>query len=63
MSFVEIPRFMVVIITVLFIILGGFGFAYLSNKYDKAGWIGIPFFIYFVISLMLIGFSCGILPR
>jgi len=63
-SYVEIPRFIVIIVTVLFIILGGLGFAYLNNKYgDKYMLLGPVFFIYFVISVMLIGFSSGILPR
>jgi small basic protein len=63
-SYVEIPRFVVVIVTVLFIALGGLGFAYLNNKYeDRYMLLGPVFFIYFIISLMLIGFSLGILPH
>jgi len=63
-SYVEIPRFIVVIVTVLFIVLGGLGFAYLNDKHgDRHMLLGPVFFIYFVISVMLIGFSLGILPR
>ena len=64
MSYVEIPRFIVVIVTVLFIVFGGLGFAYLNGKYrDRHMVLGPVFFVYFVISVMLIGFSLGILPR
>lgn len=64
MSYLEIPRFIVIIVTILFIILGGLGFAYLNDKYrDRHMLLGPVFFIYFVISVMLIGFSLGILPR
>ena len=64
MSYVEIPRFIVIIVTVLFIVLGGLGFAYLNAKYeDKYMLLGPVFFIYFVVSIMLICFSLGVLPR
>jgi Trk-type K+ transport system membrane component len=63
---IEIPRFILIIVTIIFIILGGFGLGYLHNKYgqDRSPlWLGPVFFTYFVVSVMLIGFCSGVLPR
>ena len=62
MSYIEIPRFVLIIATVLLIVLGGFGFAYLETKYGRPIWLIFTFCIYFVASVALVGYSSGILP-
>ena len=62
MSYIEIPRFVLIIATVLLMVLGGFGFAYLETKYGRPIWLILTFFVYFVVSVALIGYSTGIFP-